>query len=158
MKKCLFLIMGMLCAFAGLRAQAPEGLGLHPVSWHYRTEPLGQGVYQLHITAMISPGWHLYSQHQPEDAIILPTAIQFTGDSSRIRFEGGVEERGRMEEYENEALGISAFQYRDKVDFVQVVKQKSNSPVTISGTVTYQACRREECLKPETTLFEFTLK
>ena len=37
-------------------------------------------MYEIHMTATIQSGWHLYSQTQPEDAIAKPTGFTFNNN------------------------------------------------------------------------------
>jgi thiol:disulfide interchange protein DsbD len=48
-----------------------------------------------------------------------------------------VKEVGSMEKFMDKNLGISAHQYSNKVDFVQVVKIKSNAKTNVSGSVEF---------------------
>ena len=50
--------------------------------------------YEIHMTATIQTGWHLYSQTQPEDAIAIPTGIKFTSNPL-VTAEGPVKEVGK---------------------------------------------------------------
>ena len=43
------------------------------VKWDYTAKKIGDKKYELRIVATIQPGWHLYSQTQSADAIVLPT-------------------------------------------------------------------------------------
>ncbi|HEU4903078.1 MAG TPA: hypothetical protein VFT06_09805, partial [Flavisolibacter sp.] len=46
----------------------------NPVSWSFTSKKVSDKVYEVVLTASIQPGWHLYSQNQPEDAIAQPTS------------------------------------------------------------------------------------
>ena len=41
--------------------------GQSPVSWTFTAKKLGVKTYEVHMTATIQNGWHIYSQNQPED-------------------------------------------------------------------------------------------
>ncbi|MGH2644521.1 MAG: protein-disulfide reductase DsbD domain-containing protein [Chitinophagaceae bacterium] len=162
MKKFILFITGIVCAITGLRAQEKPGplqtvFAHSPVIWQYDAKKVSGNTYELYITAFIKPGWHLYSQHQPEDAIALPTAIKFYADSS-VTLEGHTKEEGHLEKDTIASLGISAYQYTGKVAFLQRVKVKEPVPVSIIGSITYQVCRNNECLQPETRQFGIRLK
>lgn len=158
MKKHFLFLLGVVCAVQGVQAQFTASPAYHPVYWHYRLEQVQPDGYRLHMVATIGPGWHLYSQHQPADAIAIPTAIHFLTDTSVVSLKGQPVERGRLETFEDKALGISARQYEDSVDFVQRIHWNHGKPATIAGSITYQACRKEECLQPVTTTFKLLLK
>src|SRR5699024_558231 len=141
MKKLILFIMGAVCAVTGLQAQTTTGpvrvaFGYSPVSWQYHVAKTSDNIYELNISAKIQQGWHLYSQHQPEGAIAIPTRIKFNKEPSII-FKGRPKEVGEREKSTIKSLGISAYQYTGKVDFVQTIKIKGTVPVSIAGTVTY---------------------
>jgi thiol:disulfide interchange protein DsbD len=69
MKKFLFLAISVLFTVL-LHAQ-------NPVSWAFTSKKIADQLYEIHLTATIQPGWHLYSQKQPEDAIAQPTSFLF---------------------------------------------------------------------------------
>ncbi len=144
MKK-LFLITCIFALAFSVQAQ-------NPVSWTYTSKKIDDKTYEVHITATIQSGWHLYSQTQPDDAIVDPTAIVFT-NNPLVKLEGKIKEIGKLEKFKDEALNISANQYSQKVDFVQVVKLKAKTKTNLAGKVTYQTCDDKKCLPPKTVNF-----
>jgi len=141
----------LLLSFSLVNAQ------LNPVSWTYSAKKIGDKTYEVHLTAAIQNGWHLYSQSQPEDAIAEPTAIQFAANPL-LTLDGKIKELGKMEKYHDKQLDISANQYSSKVEFVQVVKLKANAKTNLTGKVTYQTCDDEKCLPPKTVNFAVAIK
>ena len=148
--KRAFLLVLVLFVMIGAYAQSP-------VKWSFSTTKVSTGVYDIHMTAAIQPGWHIYAQEQPSDAIALPTAIQFTQNPLLVK-QGDIKEVGHKEQFKDADLGITAFQYEEKVDFIQQVKLKIKGKTNLSGNVTYQACTNEKCLPPATTNFSVTLE
>lgn len=128
-----------------------------PVHWKSHAKKISGDTYDLVIKAFIQPGWHLYSQHQPQDAIAVPTAIRFRQTPS-IVYVGKIKEIGKLEKDTIASLGISSFQYERQVDFVQRVKLPEPLPVSITGTITYQVCKENECLKPITREFGISIQ
>ena len=104
-----------------------------PVQWTYTAKKIADKTYEVHLTAAIQTNWHLYSQKQPEDAINQPTEILFNKNPLVI-FNGAVKEVGKMKLFKDEKLKISANQYSEKVDFVQVVKLKANVKTNVVGS------------------------
>src|SRR5687768_12412714 len=149
MKKLLFVALGFLVAH-GAMAQ-------NPVSWTFTSKKTGDKEYELRMTATIQPGWHLYSQSQPEDAIAQPTTFNFNSNPL-LNFEGKVKELGKLEKYKDEKLDISANQYSNKVDFVQRVKIKGKAKTNVTGKLEYQTCDDKKCLPPKTVNFSIALK
>lgn len=144
-------LLGILF-FTGLAVSAQN-----PVSWNFSAKKLANNTYEIHLTAAIQNGWHLYSQIQPEDAIAIPTT--FTINSNPLfSVNGKIKEIGKMEKFRDEKLDLSANQYSNKVDFVQVVNVRGKIKTNFSGSVEYQTCDDKKCLPPKTVNFNVALK
>ena len=128
-----------------------------PVSWTFSSKKIADKTFELHLTADIQSGWHLYSQKQPEDAIAIPTRVKLN-NNPLLKIDGKAKEVGTMEKFNDKTLGISANQYSEKVDFVQVVKVRSNAKTNVSGSVEFQTCNDKKCLPPKTITFNVPLK
>lgn len=150
MKK-LFYFLLFTFSFGAASAQM-----LSPVQWSYTAKKIADKTYEVHLTASISPNWHLYSQKQPDDAIISPTEIKFN-KNPLVTMDGAVKEVGKMKVFKDEKLKISANQYSDKVDFVQVVKLKANVKTNVVGSVEYQTCDDKKCLPAKKVDFTIAL-
>jgi len=135
-------------------AQAQNSL--HPIAWQYSANKIAERTYEVHLTAQLEAGWHAYSQQQPKDAVAQPTEIHFKSNPL-ISITGKVKEVGAMEKWKDEASGIMANQYANKVDFVQVVKLKSRIRTSVTGSLTYQVCTNEMCLPPKTEAFSIPI-
>lgn len=129
----------------------------NPVTWTFSGKKIADKKYELHMTATLQPGWHLYSQTQPEDAIAMPTGFKIN-NNPLLLLEGKTAEIGKVEKFHDAKLAISANQYSDKVDFVQTVKLKANAKTNVTGSVEYQTCNEERCLPPKTINFTVALK
>ncbi len=150
-KKLLFSFVVLIIAGATAFAQ------LNPVSWAFNSKKIGDKTYEVRMTATMQPGWHLYSQVQPEDAIAIPTDIQFN-KNPLISLNGSIKEVGKMEKFKDEKLGVAANQYAKKVEFVQVVKLKANAKTNLTGTIEYQTCDDEKCLPPKKVNFNLAVQ
>jgi DsbC/DsbD-like thiol-disulfide interchange protein len=128
-----------------------------PVSWSFNSKKLSDKTFEVHLTADIQSGWHLYSQDQPSDAIAIPTSVTIN-NNPLLKLDGKVKEVGKMEKFTDKNLGVSAHQYSNKVDFVQVVKLKSTAKTNVSGSVEFQTCDDKKCLPPKTVNFSIALK
>lgn len=151
MKKIVFGLV-LMTTVAVAHAQV-----LNPVQWSFTSKKTGDKTYEIHLTANIQSGWHLYSQTQPADAINIPTEVLFNVNPI-VSMDGKIKEAGNMEVFKDKRLGISANQYKDQVDFVQKVKLKVNTKTNISGTVEYQTCDEKKCLPPKKLTFNLALK
>lgn len=128
-----------------------------PVEWDYTVRSLSADTYEVRISARIQDGWHLYAEKQPEDAIALPTKIEFVKNPV-LELKGAIKEEGQLDRFVDPNLGIAANQYHHKVDFVQVIKLKMKAQVKISGTIQFQVCNEQECLPPAVTHFSIPIR
>lgn len=130
---------------------------MNPVIWSFSAKKTGDKNYEIHMTALIQSGWHIYSQSQPVDAIAIPT--NFTVNPNPLfTKEGKIKELGKMEKMNDATLGISANQYSNTVDFVQKIKLKANVKTSFSGNVEFQTCDDKKCLPPKTVNYNIVLK
>ena len=148
--KRLFLSTAVLFSVLFLDAQ-------NPVSWAFSAKRVDDKTFEIHMTATIQKGWHLYSQDQPEDAIAIPTAFTITANPL-FKLDGKIKEVGKMEKFTDKQLGLSANQYSNSVDFVQVVKLKGSGKTNVTGNVEFQTCDDKKCLPPKTVNFNVALK
>jgi hypothetical protein len=150
MKKFFALIVIVLAAVNG-QAQ------LNPVSWTFSAKKIADKTYEIHMTATMQTKWHLYSQTQPDDAIAIPTTFT-VNPNPLFTLEGKIKEIGKMEKFHDAKLDLSANQYSNTVNFVQVVKLKANVKTNFSGNVEFQTCDDEKCLPPKTVNFNVAIK
>ncbi|MBL0336818.1 MAG: hypothetical protein IPP73_16285 [Chitinophagaceae bacterium] len=149
MKKFLLAVL-LLAGTVYAKAQTP-------ITWSFTAKKTADKTYEIHMTATLTGHWHLYSQTQPEDAIAVPTSFEIT-TNPLLTLTGKIKEVGTMEKFKDEKLGISANQYSGKVDFVQVVKLKTNIKTNYAGVVEYQICNDEKCLPPKKVTFSVALQ
>ena len=150
-KKLLFSFVVLVVTGASAFAQ------LNPVSWSFNSKKIADKTYEVRMTATMQPGWHLYSQVQPDDAIAIPTDIQFN-KNPLLTLNGAIKEVGKMEKFKDDKLGVAANQYAKKVEFVQVVKLKANAKTNLTGTIEYQTCDDEKCLPPKKVNFNLAVQ
>ena len=148
-KKSLIFLLTLLPTF--LFAQ------VNPVSWNFVAKKTGEKTYEVEMKATIAPGWHLYSQTQPADAIAIPTEFVLN-PNPLYTLKGKIRELGKMEKYTDKTLGSTAHQYSHTVSFVQTLELKAKVKTVLSGTVEYQVCDDEKCLPPKKIPFTVALK
>lgn len=144
MKKIFFLLLAFTTVATGYAQQQ-----LNPVKWSFNSKKIEDNVYEIRMVASIDKGWHVYSQHQPKDAIAEPTLFNFN-KNPLIQLDGNVKEVGKMEKFVDKVLDVSANQYSNEVTFVQKVKLKGKAKTNITGSLRYQTCNDEKCLPSKT--------
>jgi len=123
-----------------------------PVHWTYSAKKIAGKEYEVHLTAKMENGWHIYAQKQPKDAIAVPTTFLFT-KNPLVTLTGKPIEKGKKETYMDKVAGITQYYYADSVEFIQVFKLKAQVKTSLIGSVTFQACTNEMCLKEKTENF-----
>jgi len=149
--KHLIVLLAITCISHRMQAQIKD-----PVHFSYSVNKVKDNIYELHLTATMEPGWHVYAQEQPSDAIAQPTKITFD-KNPLITITGKSKEAGKKEKYEDTQAGIVQYQYGGTLDIVQAFTLKTMVKTTISGTIVYQACTDEMCLPPKTIKFNLSL-
>jgi hypothetical protein len=116
------------------------------VNWVYSAKKVADKTYEIHMTATIGGDYHLYAQDAGGDGPI-PTAFTFT-KSPLFNLDGTVKEKGQLVKKFESAWNHNVNYYEKTVDFVQVVKLKSNVKTTLAGKVEFMVCNDRECLPP----------
>lgn len=148
MKNVLFPLLGCLLS---LSAQAQmDG----PVQWKFSSKKIGDRTYEIRFTASIEPPWHIYAQDMNADAGF-PTSIRFA-DNQAIELDGKTREEGRL--VEKKIDNITLKYYREQVDFVQVVKLKSDTKTNVSGKIDFMPCTDSHCLSAAFRRFSIALE
>jgi hypothetical protein len=151
MKRTIIYLLVFITGVISANAQ------LNPVNWAFTSKKIADKTYEIHLTATMQSGWHLFSQVQPEDAVANPTEFKINSNPL-VTLNGKIKEIGNMEKFHDAKLDISANQYANKVDFVQLVKLKNNVKTSITGSVEYQTCDDKKCLPPKTITFSIPVK
>ncbi|MES2373441.1 MAG: protein-disulfide reductase DsbD domain-containing protein [Bacteroidota bacterium] len=125
------------------------------VTWKFTAKKIADKTYELHFNATVDEPWHIYSQGTPKGGP-LPTSFVFKKNPV-LSLVDKPKEVGEIEVYHDHTFKVDVFAFKDSVDFVQTVKLKSAMKTNISGSVTYMACTKQQCLKPETLPFNLKL-
>jgi Disulphide bond corrector protein DsbC len=147
MKIITTIIMGLIA----LHATAQD-----PVHWKYEAKKVKDKTYEVHFTATMDEGWHVYSQTQPKEAVAQPTKISFV-KNPLVTMAGKAQEVGKKETFEDKVVGIKQYHYGKTVDFVQVVTLKGSVKTNLAGNLTWQACTDEMCLPAKTVEFNIPI-
>jgi len=90
MKK-LFVFAAIIFAAISVKAQQ------NPVAWTFTAKKVADKTYEIHMTATIQTKWHLYSQKQPDDAVVNPTTFAFS-PNPLFKLDDKTKEVGKMED------------------------------------------------------------
>jgi Disulphide bond corrector protein DsbC len=116
------------------------------VNWAWSAKKIGDRTYEVHMTATIGGDFHLYAQDAGGEG---PIATSFTFNKSPLfTLNGTVKENGKLVKKYEEAWKHDVRYYERTVDFVQVVKLKSNVKTSLAGKVEFMVCNDHECLPP----------
>jgi thiol:disulfide interchange protein DsbD len=127
-----------------------------PVSWTFSAKKIDATTYEIHLTATIEDGWHIYSQTTPDGGPV-PTAIKYN-KNPLLTMDGATKEVGKLEQRHEKLFGVDVKQFSDKIDFVQTVKLKASAKTNVSGTVEFMTCNDEMCMPPKSMQFSVSLK
>ncbi|MDP4284361.1 MAG: protein-disulfide reductase DsbD family protein [Bacteroidota bacterium] len=128
----------------------------NPVSWTTTAKRISDKTYEIHLTANIQSGWHIYSQTTPDGGPI-PTSITYA-KNPLLTFMGKAKEVGKLEKHAEPLFGVDVEQFSNKVDFVQLVKLKANVKTSADVAVEFMVCNNRQCLPPTTKKFTVALK
>lgn len=126
----------------------------NPVKWTYTAKKVKGDLYELHMTAVLEPKWHIYAQEAGEGPE--PTAFVFAKNPI-IKLEGAVTEIGKLEKQFDKNFNSTLRFYGNKVDFIQKVKLKSPISTIAKGTVTFMVCNDKKCLPPKDVAFSIKI-
>ncbi|MFT3679964.1 MAG: protein-disulfide reductase DsbD family protein [Ferruginibacter sp.] len=144
MKKIIFTLLSLI-VFAGLKAQINE-----PVKWSFTSKKIAPKIYELHITATLDAGWHIYAQEAGEGPE--PTTLSFS-KNPLVTLDGKTKEVGKMEKSFDQNFNSELKYYAGSVDFIQKIKVKSDVPTVVKGKITYMVCNDRRCLPPKDVPF-----
>ncbi|HEU4633827.1 MAG TPA: protein-disulfide reductase DsbD domain-containing protein [Flavisolibacter sp.] len=150
MKKILAFVLSFVVL------QAVNAQVKNPVQWTYTAKKVNATTYEVHLTATIEDGWHLYSQTTPDGGPVA-TSIAFA-KNPLVTLEGTIKEIGKLEQRHEELFGVDVKQFSNRVDFVQTVKIKGKAKTALNGSVEFMTCNDRECLPPQTQKFSIALK
>lgn len=150
MKKILSFTLSLVL-WSAVKAQVQN-----PVQWSFTSKKINATTYEVHLTASMESGWHIYSQSTPEGGPV-PTSIEFSKNPLLI-LDGKAKEVGKLEQHFETLFGVEVKQFSNKVDFVQVVKIIGKAKTALSGSVEFMTCNDRECLPPRTQKFSIALK
>lgn len=146
--------LNILLAFSILFTTASQAQS-KPYNWTYSAKKISTAVYELHFHVDINHPWHTYSQFTPDGGPV-PTHFTFA-KNPLYSLDGKVKETGNLVQKHESVFGVDVKYFNGDVDFVQLVKLKSNAKTNFSGSVEFMLCNDQQCLPPVTQKFSITL-
>ncbi|HPR30629.1 MAG TPA: cytochrome c biogenesis protein CcdA [Prolixibacteraceae bacterium] len=126
----------------------------NPVAWSFDHEKMDDGEFELHFTASIEKGWHLYSQKLPEGGPIA-TTFHFTGLPDGVEKIGEISASAQPVKVFDKAFNMELEYFSNSVTFTQIVRLSNDQTTSISGYIEYMSCDDESCTPPAETEFTF---
>lgn len=124
------------------------------VSWTTTAKKIAGGKYEIHFTAEVPRGYHIYSQFTGEG----PVATSFSfNKNALLSIDGKVQEKGKLISIDDAVWNNKQKFYSGTVDFVQIVQQKTKVKTNVSGNIEYMICDEKKCLPPTTQEFNVAL-
>lgn len=133
-----------------------NGFAQDVVQWNFSAKKIADKVYEVHFTPAVQSPWHIYSQSTPEGGAVA-TSIQFSANPLLVVDDKPME-IGKVVTKHEDVFGVDVKYLDGKVDFVQTVKLKAKVKTNVNGSITYMACKNEECLPPQTVKFNIKLE
>ena len=127
-----------------------------PVKWSYKLKKLNASTYEMHITATIAKGWHIYSQTTPDGGPVATTII--FSKNPLLTLVDTPKEVGKLEQRHEELFGVDVKQFSSSVNFIQTIKVKAAVKTAVTGTVEFMVCNERECLPPTTNKFSLPIQ
>ena len=149
MKRFIFLASLLITAVLG-NAQMQD-----PVDWSFSVTDVSQTEKELHFTAKIDDGWHVYGLHIPEDG---PNPTSFTfAEINGAELVGDVTSPSKLITKYDDTFGMELNWYEHEVTFVQKIKITGET-FAVKGYLRYMTCDDRSCLPPTTEDFDFAGK
>lgn len=130
-----------------------QGFTQDIVNWSFEIVEKESKTY-IEITAEISDGWNIYSQHTDPDGPI-PTSFDFEPNED-YKLVGEVEEKSEMILEHSELFGVDVMKYKEQAKFLQEISLKKEK-TEIKGSVRFMCCDKTKCLPPESIPFELKI-
>jgi thiol:disulfide interchange protein DsbD len=150
MKKIILSVSLLVMAFAS-QAQIKN-----PVKWTFSSKKISDKIYELHITAAIDPGWHIYTIDHNAD-IGVATSVNLNQNPLGT-ITGKIKANGKPIIMKDPSTGDRVKFYEKSVDIVQVVTLKAPVKTNYTGTVEFMSCDDKQCLPPATKQFSIALQ
>ena len=150
MKKVVLFLL-LLVVAVNIQAQIKN-----PVKWTFSAKKISDKTYELHMTASIDPGWHIYTiDHNADIGIATSVTVNQNplGTTS-----GKLKANGKPVLMKDPSTGDKIKFYEKSVDLVQVVTLKAPVKTNFTGSVEFMSCDDKQCLPPASKQFSIALQ
>ncbi|HMJ70509.1 MAG TPA: protein-disulfide reductase DsbD domain-containing protein [Cyclobacteriaceae bacterium] len=130
----------LLCASVHAGAQAFDEED--HINWRFSSLKQSGSEWKLVFTAVIDPGWHLYSQSTPGNGP-MPVSFEFIKGKG-YRLSGEVKETGNLKKSYDDVFMVDVWWYEGQVVFTQALRAAAKG--TVSGEIHYSVCSGEMCV------------
>ena len=142
--RTLFVAMVFVFALSASNSSFAQDFE-QPVSWSASQSAVGNGIYEIKLTASMEDGWHIYD-FGPYDGGPTPSALKVTGKG--IELVGGPYVIGDVHKAYDEIFSMDIGTCSNGVAFAQKVKVLSASAVSVTANIEWQACNDGSCMPP----------
>lgn len=150
MKKFTLAVVALFFALSGAFAQIHN-----PVKWQVASKKVNNNEAVVYVKAIIQDGWHIYSTDVPSGGPIA-TSFAFNKSNDFSLVSKTLEPKPKSK-YE-EVFKMDVPYHNNEVVFQQKVKLNGKKETKVSGTVTFMACDKTQCLPPDDYSFTVTIK
>ncbi|MCA5005984.1 protein-disulfide reductase DsbD domain-containing protein [Sphingobacterium bovistauri] len=150
MKKLSLLFAAVLMTISAAFAQIQS-----PVKWQVASKKLNSKEAVVLIKATIQSGWHIYGQNVADGGPV-STTFKFENNKGFTLNGKPVENVKPKSKYE-EVFKMNVPYFTNEVVFQQKVKL-TGKQASVSGTVEYMACDKNQCLPPDEYNFTVAIK
>ena len=150
MKKLGLFIVAVVMTMSAAIAQIQT-----PVKWQVAAKKINSKEAVVLIKATIQNGWHIYGQNVAEGGP-LSTTFAFK-DSKEFTLNGKPVENVKAKSKYEEVFKMNVPYFNNEVVFQQKVKLNGKQ-ATVSGTVEFMACDKNQCLPPDEYNFTVAIK
>jgi len=147
------VVLSLLLLVVSLTMQAQIK---NPVKWTFSAKKISDKTYELHMTASIDPGWHIYTIDHNAD---IGVATSVTVNQNPLgTISGKLKANGKPVLMKDPSTGDKIKFYEKSVDLVQVVTLKAPVKTNFTGSVEFMSCDDKQCLPPASKQFSIALQ
>ena len=138
-----------------LLASAPDVTAQSPLRLLTTATLSENKIYEVRITGVLDPGWHIYSQ-QKSGGGPMATTIEFDKNSG-IELLGVTKDTGTVQYRYDDMSGENLACYTDTIVLLQHIKVIDKRIKKLTGNITFMACNENFCIPAQAIGFEVLL-